>query len=261
MKKRPLVLRLFKLIDKFKEIYFFGLLPNFFLWIFFMRYPKIYIPLLNKSVYYRKNTSDFPNIVQHFKRGELFNVPWREYNSYIDVGSYAGYSILVAKHFNPNLKIFGLEPHPRNYEILNLNFPGSEAVTKFNTALWINDEGISLFDSPDGLWASGVVDSGHDLLSYKVSTITFSKLLSEIKLNRVDLLKLDVEGSEADILEHSGHEIFEHCSNLLIELHYWLPLVEKRVSDSILRLSLEFNFRHDNLGEFIYLRDIAKKKL
>ena len=205
MKKHPMVRRFFKLIDKYKEIYFFGLIPNFFLWVFFTRCPKIYIPLLKKTINYRKNTSDFNNIVQHFKRGELFTVPWQEYNSYIDVGSYAGYSIAVAKHFNPNLRIFGLEPHPKNYEILNLNFPNSKSVTKINAALWINNEGTTLFDSPEGLWASGVVDSGHGLSSYKVSTITFSKLLSEIKLTRVDLIKLDIEGSEADILEHSGH--------------------------------------------------------
>jgi FkbM family methyltransferase len=93
--------------------------------------------------------------------------------------------------------------------------------------LWSNNGSVELTDPGEGEWAFRVAElngSGSVRLSLegiarnRVPAITISELMAKYRLSRIDLLKLDIEGSEKEVLAGSVSWIAD-VSAICIELH------------------------------------------
>jgi FkbM family methyltransferase len=93
--------------------------------------------------------------------------------------------------------------------------------------LWSNNEQVELTDPGKGHWAFRVTELG-DSVSAKirsgnvgqkqVAAVTVPGLINEYGLSYIDLLKLDIEGSEKEVLASSAPWI-SHVGAICIELH------------------------------------------
>ena len=113
----------------------------------------------------------------------------------------------------PEAKIKAFEADPKIFAVLkeNLSKNGIEKLELFNKAVWINDEGVEFgIEGADG---SSVFSKENTV---RVESVRLKKLLSEE--NEIDLLKMDIEGAEANVIPDCANELSK-VKNLFLEYH------------------------------------------
>jgi FkbM family methyltransferase len=138
----------------------------------------------------------------------------------VDAGGYIGLSAAFFAARYPEATIIAIEPDADNFELLQMNtahFPNVHAV---HAAVWHESGRISLRDPGWGSWGFQVTDAGSqdgqpaDL----IRAVTIPEIIEEFGLDRIDLLKIDVEGSEKEIFSASAAWI-SAVDVICIELH------------------------------------------
>lgn len=124
---------------------------------------------------------------------------------FVDVGSnVGGYALFVASLAGPKGKVLAIEPQPHIFERLVYNIRQNPFGNVKALACAIADKTgeVTLFVDPRNAGESSVkiVGSG-DSRSIKVPAKTLQSLLQGEGFDRVDAIKLDVEGAEDIILE------------------------------------------------------------
>lgn len=84
-----------------------------------------------------------------------------------------------------------------------------------------------------------------------VPSTTLRAFLDRHSVSKVDLLKLDIEGSETGVLLHSGEDVLRRCSQITVEFHDFVdPSIRddvKRCIDKLKSAGFEmFRFSRDN---------------
>ena len=144
--------------------------------------------------------------------------------SIIDVGAHVGYySLIAARAVGPTGKVYSFEAEPANYGLLveNARLNGYENVVAIN-------KGVSNAEGTATLFVSGL-DNGrnslfrHDLPqagTRTIETISLDGFLEGLDWPDIDLVKVDVEGSEDMVWE--GMALLRQKSpnlKLIIELN------------------------------------------
>lgn len=131
----------------------------------------------------------------------------------IDCGSNIGLSIIFFKRLYPDAEIIAFEPD-NDINIIskyNLNQFGINDVKLFQKAVWINEEPL-IFAKTGSL-------SGHIVSEKMDNTIEIQTVrLKDFLCQKIDFLKIDVEGSEFDILKDCG-ESLQNVENIFVEYH------------------------------------------
>lgn len=132
----------------------------------------------------------------------------------IDCGANIGLGVLYFKSLFPDAKIHAFEPDPAAYEKLVANVKGNgfEDVHTYNAAVWI-EEGELVFET-DGSWGGHIADNA-GAPGLKVKTRRLDSLLNE----KVDFLKIDIEGAESEVIMHSKELIAKNVERMFFEWH------------------------------------------
>lgn len=125
---------------------------------------------------------------------------------FIDVGAnVGGYALFVAALAGPSARILAIEPHPGIFERLVFNISQNPfgTVKALDCAVTDKDGTVTLFIDPANSGQSSVryVHTTGDSVALKVTAKTLKSVMSEERLDRIDALKIDVEGAEDLILE------------------------------------------------------------
>lgn len=146
--------------------------------------------------------------------GRLFS----EMKLIVDLGANIGMSALYFSLRAPGARIICVEPEPENYRLLEKNLVkqfDEKRITAIPVAVLDKDGEVVLMTSPlrYNSHVSGVDENGN-----KVKAICMSTLFIDCGIEHIDLLKIDIEGSEKMIF--SGDiSWLDKVSNILIELH------------------------------------------
>jgi FkbM family methyltransferase len=140
----------------------------------------------------------------------------------VDAGANIGLASIWFAIRYPNARIIALEAERTNFELMVRNVALFPNVTPLHAALW-SHRGVLGIDDPqgEGVWAFQTTElrEGHD--SYGVvDSITIQDLLSDYAIDRIDLLKIDIEGAECEVFSDPGslHWI-DSVDAIAIELH------------------------------------------
>tara|TARA_B100001027_G_scaffold46223_1_gene30173 strand:- start:2313 stop:3125 length:813 start_codon:yes stop_codon:yes gene_type:complete len=128
----------------------------------------------------------------------------------LDCGSNIGVSVSYFQQSYPSAKIIAFEPDPEIFECLSLNSQnGRESnIELHNKAVWTEDTWIDFkTDGADG----GKIDKSGNC---KVQSVNLSMFLQQ----KVDMLKVDIEGAEAFVLPAISNYL-KNVKNLFLELH------------------------------------------
>lgn len=164
----------------------------------------------------------------------------------VDCGSNIGTSIAFFKRLYPKARIVGFEPHPTLFPVLkgNMERNGLKDVELHNCALG-KDPGVVPFHvsrNPGSLRSSMRADRGGEVCI----EVPLERLSDHLRrLERVDLLKIDVEGGEKAILEDlAGAGMLVKPLHYVLEYH--LNIGEDRSDlSSTLRLFEENGFDYN----------------
>ncbi|KDN53987.1 FkbM family methyltransferase [Flavobacterium seoulense] len=211
---------------------------------------KILNELYFKSLFYKKRTEIVQNIFQFkvsansyttlsFLFKEIFIS--RDYffqadNTrpiIIDCGANIGMSILFFKFIYPNCSIIAFEPNPKAFYLLKKNVEQNnlQNVELYNLALSDEKGQIDFFvgNNEAILLASTIAErGGHDV--FKIGSDKLSNYLN----TKVDLVKMDIEGSENKVLSDLVlTDKIENAKNYIIEYHHRINNQKSSLSDFI----------------------------
>jgi len=122
----------------------------------------------------------------------------------VDIGANIGFFTFYAHMKFPKSKIISVEANPNNFKILQKNINEnklSDCVRIFNNVISSSKGKQPFYLSTNPGWSSSYKKRGSENgeMIYLVP-LSLSKLFQLNNINRVDVLKIDIEGAEYDIL-------------------------------------------------------------
>ena len=139
------------------------------------------------------------------KKGDVF----------VDVGAHIGkYTCLVAKIAS---KVIALEPHPVNYHYLVKNIRANhlDNVIALNVAAWKENSELKLYSgSTSGRHSVKYARDGEHIT---VKARRIDDILEELNIDRVDWVKIDVEGAEYEVLQGMERTLRRCRCKLILE--------------------------------------------
>lgn len=177
---------------------------------------RVPVPGTARRVWLRPPERDFSVYDQVFTEAQYaMDIPAPA--TVVDAGAHIGLaSVYFALHY-PNAQIVALEPEARNFALLKLNTADFPGVRPVNAGLWSRTARLKIQNSNVDSWSFRVMEAApgepHSLHAFGVS-----ELLAAQGFETVDFLKIDVEGSEVEVLSTSP-EWIGRVRTLAIELH------------------------------------------
>lgn len=135
----------------------------------------------------------------------------------VDAGANIGMaSLWFAKKF-PKARIIAVEPDQENFDLLVRNTKAFQQITPVHAA-------IAAHDGMIGLEREGLRPSSFHIRELSegengISAITIGTLMKQYGLDRMDLLKIDIEGAEKELFEAADLSWMERTRTIAIELH------------------------------------------
>ena len=116
----------------------------------------------------------------------------------IDAGSNIGLAAVFFANKFPNATIVALEPEESNFHILERNIAPYPQVKPLMFALWNDNLPITLLDIGMGSHGFQTTSSPqpNSARTRVVDAITVEALMARTGISAIDLLKIDIEGSE-----------------------------------------------------------------
>lgn len=146
----------------------------------------------------------------------------------VDIGANAGYFNMLLLSRRPDAQVYAYEPIEQNYELFKRNLELNPAIKNnvriFHRAVTGQPvDHIVLYKEADGdnsVTASVFQDfEQHNSKRVTVNAVSLAQLLEENKINHVDFLKLDCEGSEYPIVYDSPKDIWKKVKSVFLEVH------------------------------------------
>ena len=150
----------------------------------------------------------------------------------IDVGANIGYfTIYASRKVGKDGLVIALEPMDEAYNCLmkNIRLNRLNNVKPFKLALWSSETTLRLYRTK-GYFTSAIskVDVFKNLIQqkklelikeYEIKAIKLDDLIKNINLSKVDWIKIDVDGSEYEVILGSMNTLKRFKPKLIIEIH------------------------------------------
>jgi FkbM family methyltransferase len=177
----------------------------------------------NDIIFYATNISDLEELDPNYERrsfNEVIRVlSTKEGAVFIDVGAHIGrYSFVLAKLF-PNAKVIAIEPNPEAYQALikGIKANGLRNVTALNIAL-SDFDGVAHLYIKRGTAISSLVEGDNSFKIIDVPAKRLDTVMEELGINKVDIIKIDVEGAEFHVIKGAVNTIKKYKPVLIIEI-------------------------------------------
>ena len=168
----------------------------------------------------------------------------------VDAGANIGLASIFYANRYPEAKIIAIEPEASNYAMLRKNVALYPNVVPIHGALWSEKKTLSGSSTDTGHHAyqvreeNGLDDQGR---CGTVRGLTLRELMTDLGIQHIDLLKVDIEGSEKEVFQNSADWI-EHVGIIAIEIHEW---IRSGCNESVYGAAKDFEVRWQR-GETTY---------
>jgi len=138
---------------------------------------------------------------------------------FVDIGANIGkYTIMVGKKIKG--KVVAIEPEKRNFEILktNVKLNNLNNIILINSACFSKNGQKKFFLDEIGTEASSFYqEKMQGSKTIMVQTKKLDNILNESNIKQVDLIKIDVEGAEADVLKGAINTLKKYHPRIIFE--------------------------------------------
>lgn len=142
----------------------------------------------------------------------------------VDIGANTGIFSLIAKAVNPKTSVYAFEPVKRVFEKLEANIKlNNYDIILLEKAVSDYDGYATIYDQPTEHIYSVTVNKNLADLDIKViettiETITLDSFIESNKIERIDLLKIDVETHEPEVIKGFSKYLMAFKPAILIEI-------------------------------------------
>ena len=178
--------------------------------------------------YLRIPSTDVPTYKQVFVNQEYDFLVQTPPKTIVDAGANIGLASIYFANRYPEAKIISIEPEKGNFMLLKKNVKPYSNIYPVNAALWSKNEEINLVDPGWGNWAfrtEGKDSSEHLLgnISHTIRAITIDRIIDDFELDKIDILKIDIEGAEKEVFDDTSSWI-RKVDAIIVELHERIKL-------------------------------------
>lgn len=186
---------------------------------------------------------EYRAVVDHFLQSG------RAVKNIIDAGANIGCTSLYLAAYFPDALILAIEPDAQNAGMCkkNCELNKLEQVSILQHALWINTNKLSLDNSfRDGMEWSVSVNETNGSSTRQVGGITLDALKTQFNNERIDILKIDIEGGEKKLFEDESfiETVNTAVNALVIEIHD-----EFNIRETINSKMLQIGFVQFDVGD------------
>lgn len=192
-----------------------------------LRGRKTLLPISRPDIafpfFLRVPSSDVQTFEQIFLKQEYAFDVTRSPTTIVDAGANIGLASIYLSNKFPNARIIAIEPEASNLEVLRRNIAPYGNITAVCGALWHENTKTDLVDPGLGNWGFMVQGQDGDEARYgetlhEVRGMTVDAVMKEHGIDRVDILKIDIEGAEREVFRDPSAWIGK-VDALIVELH------------------------------------------
>ena len=200
-------------------------------------------------IFLRNNTSDIPTFLQVIiNQDYLMNYNF-EPKVIIDCGANIGLGTVYFKNKYPNAKIISIEPEQSNFELLLKNTKKYNNVYCLKGGIWKKSTNLLIKDVGLGNWGF-MIEESNTSSKDSIKAYTIDDLIKQFDIDHIDILKVDIEGSEKELFECNYEKWLPKTKVLIIELH---DRMRQGCSKSFFKALSNYNFSISHKGENIYV--------
>jgi FkbM family methyltransferase len=181
----------------------------------------------------------------------------KEGDTVIDIGAHIGrYTITSSKQVGDSGQVVAIEADPGNFQLLkrNIALNGLRNVLPLNYAVFSTRTRMKLYEqSASAKYNSVMLTRAAKTKNYvEVDADTLDSILQLNEVNKVNWIKIDVEGAEFEVLKGSAKTLSQENLSLFIEIH---NIEDPRHYDNIVdflkyhNYEIAFEYRYDQAGE------------
>jgi FkbM family methyltransferase len=172
-------------------------------------------------------------------------------NLIIDGGAHIGFaSVFFALKF-PHAVIYSIEPEARNFALLRQNLAAYRNLIPLRAALWSKPALLAIPDPGAESWKFRIAETDVLPAAPEVLAVTIAEIVDWSGTAAIDILKLDVEGSEKEIFAVQPQRWMPRVRNLVIELHdHFVPGCE----EALRKATAPYSFTKSISGECVLLQ-------
>jgi len=154
----------------------------------------------------------------------------------LDIGANIGLTALALSQICERGRIVAIEPLPRNFEYLkqNVSKSGARNVKSFNFALGSSEGSVLMQGHSSNFACSFIADNytipADDHFSQRVPVKRLDDVFSDLSLDRLDFLKIDVEGFELEVFAGAKNVLNTYKPIVFLEMNHWCLNIYRRIS-------------------------------
>jgi FkbM family methyltransferase len=132
----------------------------------------------------------------------------------VDCGANIGITSLFLAARYPAAKIMSVEPPPENFALLKTNVAKIPRILPIRACVTGTPQSVVRFTADHAAWGNHIATDADGVL---VPAITIDELCRRNGIEKIDLLKLDIEGAEEQVLENGT--FLDRTEHIIVELH------------------------------------------
>ena len=171
-------------------------------------------PLAGGRVFLRPGTTDQNVYDEIFIDGE-YALELGDPALIVDAGAHVGLASVYFASRYPRARVIALEPEPGNFAVLQRNARAHPNITPLNVGLWSHRAGLRIEPVDDATWSFRVRE---DAGGAGIPALGLHDVMREAGAARIDVLKMDIEGSEVEVLGTQPPWVGQ-VGTLIVELH------------------------------------------
>jgi FkbM family methyltransferase len=201
------------------------------------------VPVPGGVIWVRPDTTDIIVVAEIF-HDNSYGVVKGSPKLIIDAGGHIGAATLFLASKFPGAQIVTIEPDDENFALLEKNTGHLPNVKRLKAGLWFNNSTLQIKNPDDSPWAYNLKEGDGGIVG-----VTIPDILKMVGRDRVDVLKIDIEGAEVEVLDASGDWI-GRVGMLMVELH---DRFRAGCEDSLKRAVDGRGFKESRSGEYVVM--------
>jgi FkbM family methyltransferase len=171
-------------------------------------------PLTKGYVFIRPGTID-QNVYEEIFIAKKYDLDLGDPLFIVDAGAHIGLASVFFASKYPKATVVALEPEVSNFNLLLRNAKDYPKIKPIRAGLWSRKTHLRIQNPSAPTWAFRVSE---DSSMQGIPALGIGDVLADFNADHIDILKMDIEGSELEVLTNH-HSWIDAVKTLVIELH------------------------------------------